>query len=222
MKITKYKTYISKEDMILARTDDNKIIEILNKIDNYIHHLVNIIYNNYGLKHDASMTKEDIHCFCQMKIVISIRKYFHPERYDKKKDKNNVYHNGFTFIVDVGSKLVKHFWIHNHRKRRIPPEMVSSLNYNLNNNSDNEEFTIEDTLPATYNPNYELDIKKSIYSYYSKHNKVINGINLLDVVKDIIENDMEILELADKYFMQRQQMKNFIFENIVKPFLYKK
>lgn len=139
MKKNNLYTYISIDEMLKAKTDDAMMTSILERIDLFIRNIANTAYYYYGGRHDPALTIDDFISFCKFNIVKGIKLYYHPERYDPKKDISGRYKNGFHFIRRITQLYIKQF--HNFtrkRKKRIPPEKYISLDFLINENTDNE------------------------------------------------------------------------------------
>jgi len=206
----KYKTYITQEEMLAAKNDDVILMDIMSRIDLYVHKVVEIMYNKYGGRYDSAVSREDLYCFCQYNIVAGIRSYYHPERYNPKLDKKGIYKNGFTFIVNITNKFIKYFWKHRNRQKRIPLEMISSLDKIL----DDSDTALSDFLGK------RDDIRETYIGptldHFKKKSK-INGISPYEVVKEILTNHPTYTILAKHFGITSKEMKKVILSAIVKP-----
>ena len=63
-----------------------------------------------------------------MSVFQAIKSY-DPSKYDPEKDETGAksYLDGFRYISAIAKRLVKRFHAYHHRDKRIPPEMICSL-----------------------------------------------------------------------------------------------
>jgi len=213
----KYRTKITTEEMLLAKTDDEALLNILQRLESYIRYIVEKMYHVYGAKYDAALSKEDLYEFCRANIIRGIRMYYHPERYDKGRDKHGYYKNGFSYIVNITNKFIKYFWKRQHRKKRIPPECIVSLETPVNDDGD---LLLDNLLGKSDTGNTEfLD---HVLNYFSQHNRKIGKFHLYDLVYDMLVNNLDYIQLARKYKVKNSEMRKIIKEHIVEQFRRRK
>lgn len=190
--LNKYRTRITTEEMILAKTDNQVMQSIIDRIAPFLSYISDIMYRHYGSHHDRSMSREDLHSFAVMQIITAIRLYYHPERYNARRDRNKTYKDGFTFIVGVTKKFVKYFWRLNRVQKRIPPEVMVSLDNYMDGTS---ETTFGDTMGAH---DYEIShsiLAERILHFFKKRQNPKGSCNIYQVICDIIDetHDPKIL-----------------------------
>jgi hypothetical protein len=196
--------------MLLAKTDDAVLLSILQRLDLYIHYIVEKMYHDYGAKFDSSISKDDLYASCVANIVTSIRLYYHPEKYNIKKDKHNCYRNGFTYVVAITRKFIKSYWRYIHRKKRIPPQLITSIEAHVDSE---ETVSFEEILGS--DDTMGSEVLSFILDYYKMHNKRIKKLWLYDLVCDIILRHLNADKIAKKYHMKPNDVKDIIKKYIV-------
>lgn len=203
--------------MLKARTDDVVLMNIMNRLQPYINYITDIMYRNYGGRYDNLNSREDLHSFVSINILKAIRKYYHPEKYDDKKDKKKkkYFKDGFSYICQVSKQLLKYWWRYHRRQKRIPPEIIISLSSPINPDQENS-LTVGDLIL-----NWDKDMKNSfiadkILSYFKKHNKRIGRLTWYSLAKHIMNDNQGYKELAKFYGIPEKKMKEIIKEFVNK------
>ena len=217
-----WRTNISVEEMILAKTDDVKMMEILNRVDPYIKFISYKISTVYGLEHDYSWSMEDIESFCRVNIIAAIR-YYNPSKYDKKKDKRGINNNGFAYIVNTTDRWIKKLYDFYHPRyhskdgmqKRIPIEKIDSVETPVYWN--NEIMVLGDTLKShdKYTCEY-YDVMKIILEYLRINDRIINNISVYDVTIDLFVNNLSHDRIAKKHNISTKDFKLFLKKEIIR------
>ena len=212
-----YYTKITAEDMIAAKTNDEVLMNIMNRLAPYINYISDIMYRNYGGEYDGASSREDLNSFCSINIATSIRKYYHPEKYNKRKDKkgNEYYKDGFSFVCQVSKRLLKYWWRYHRRQKRIPPEIIISLDSPINPD-EGQTITVGDmishtSVDAMKNPR----ISEKILTYFKKHNKKIGKIYTYTLATHIIKDNWSPSEISTYYKISKPKVEKIIKEKFV-------
>ena len=211
-----YYTKISSDEMILARTDDRVLTSILERLQPYAGYIAEIMYRAYGGDLDHSISREDLHSYCMMNFLIAIKKYYHPKRYRKSKDKNKTrnYQDGFGFICQIAKYRVKSIWRLRRWKKRIPLQHILSLDAPINTELDNSP-TIGDMLvthPIEKKDSYILDL---LLCHLKKHDKIMFGISTYDITKCMLEYGFDAMELSKRYGIPVSKVREIMVESVV-------
>jgi hypothetical protein len=96
----KYKSKFTQEELIQAKTDDKKMMEILDKCNNYIYNIAYKVYNSFYI-YNNSVDIEDLVSDIKMNIISAIKNHFKIPVYDANRDIHGYYSNCFGFITKV-------------------------------------------------------------------------------------------------------------------------
>ena len=207
-----YYTKITIEEMLLAKTDEDTLLAILKRIDKYLLYVVEKMYHVYGARHDPALTREDLYEFCKINIIRGIKHYYHPERYMKGKDASGNYLDGFTFIVNITNRFVKYYWKYHHRKKRIPPELITSLNVPV---VQGEHIVMLDVLGES--DDTDTEFRDYLIQAFAENDRKIRSFTLKELIGDIVERNLNYKQIAKKYRIKPSVMRQIIRENIVDP-----
>lgn len=207
------KPKITTEELILAKTDDEALLNVLSKLELYIHKIVDIMYIRYGASSDASLSREDLYSFCQANIVVGIKRYYHPEKYEKKKDTHGRYNDGFYYIANITEKWIRHYQKYHARLKRIPHGAFISLDAPI---VPDEESMIGDLVGdvrvQSSMPFNGLFIDQILEFY--KNKKHGYGVNVKNLVVDILNGIISYEVLADKHHTTVSAIKTIIINEI--------
>jgi hypothetical protein len=159
--------------MIRAQEDPEFTQVILERLEPFLKYLAYIIYDFYGARHDFALDKDDIMSYLRMSVFQAVKSY-DPSKYDPVKDSHGArnYLDGFRYISSIAKRLVKKFHAYHHREKRIPPEIVCSLE---------PEFYVEmNPEEATEISDLDMMIDGMIETFSDKYHK---GINIKEVMR---------------------------------------
>ena len=200
----KHYTKITQEEMMRAKTDKEFAGVIIERLDKFLRHIANIMYDFYGAKHDSALDREDVLSFLKVSVLQAINAY-DPEKYDESKDDtgNKIYLDGFRYISQMAKRFVKYFFNYHHRQKRIPPENIREFEPELYKEYEfiEEEFKfleyIADEMLLRFDGCYYknihvYDVMKLLVDGYS-HEDIADTLKIkIDIVERIITDNMEL------------------------------
>lgn len=197
----KYKTFISQEEMLKAKTDEFALMKILDRIEPYITYMAIRAHRSYYTNNNG-YDIEDIKQMIKLELVRAIKKYYKVDNYDPLKDKNKVYKNAFTFIIITIKYIMNRFKQITKAKKKI--------NYNKIVYIDQLETEQEKN---KLNKEMEFNISK-------KDSNILKKFIKKKISKDFptkyqtVLNDM--LDMKYKNFNDIKKKNNFNDEDIIK------
>jgi len=209
------RTAITMDDMLKAGKNKKMCDIILKRIEPFMIFISGKIFHFYGAKYDSSISFDDIKQFVTISMIKAIRSY-NPKNYNKKKDKSGQkkYINAFSYIEVIGKRIVKSYYAYQHRKKRIPPEKITSLNIIIDDYGNELQSILCEPYIDTMNV---FNIKKIINKFYGVYFKGINKkIHLYDVMKMILIDDMTYYEVGKVYNLSKQAMQQMVKDRIIK------
>ena len=202
--------------MILAKKDNNKLVEILEKLKPYILYISSRLYTDVRIQSDPAVSIDDIYSFCQYNVMISIRKYFKPYRYRKSKDKSkqDCFRDGFTYITNITERFFNKFKQRYNGKKIIPSYKIIGMYSGTDEGGNNIMRTVEDIPCNDKEQNVTIkEISKIINSF--KHKYIgKHRIHLYDVLKMLVYKDVDYTDIAKKYGVTRQNISYIIKNHI--------
>jgi hypothetical protein len=202
VKKKRFYTKITKEEMIRAKTDKEFAGEILDRVDKFLRHIANIMYDFYGAKYDNALEREDILSFLKMSVLQAIQAYS-PEKYDASKDEtgNKVYLDGFRYISQMAKRFIKYFFNYHHRQKRIPPENMMPLepNFLMVDEEKHDDFNFLENIVEEMLSRFEGCYYKDIHVY--------------DIMKLLVEGYSHD-EIAAELGIARRLVEKIISDNI--------
>jgi len=209
------RTVITMGEMLKAGKNKEMCDIILKRIEPFMVFISGKIYHFYGAKYDSSISFDDIKQFVTVSMIMAIRKY-NPKNYDKKKDKSGSkkYMNGFSYIETIGKRIVRSYYEYQHRKKRIPPEKITSLNIII----DDYGNELQSILCEPENDDIDVfNIKKIVNKFHGSYvDSADERMHLYDVMKMIMIDDMTYGEVGKVYNISKQAMHKIVKNHIVK------
>lgn len=200
----KYKTFISQEEMIKAKTDELTLMNILNRIEPYITYMAIRAHRSYYTNNNA-YDIEDIKQTIKIELVKAIKKYYKVDNYDPLKDKNKVYKNAFTFIIITTKYIMNRFKQITKAKKKINYNKIVYIDQ-LETEQEKNKLDKEMAFNISKKDSNVLKkfIKKKINNKFSnKYKTVLNDMldmkykNFNDIKKKNNFNDKDIEEMLN-------------------------